>query len=267
MDTIFISPFIHFLQTLPAEVVSLILLLVCLSCILFLLKYFSAQGLYIYSVVAVLASNIQVLQGVQFSFSSEPVAMGTILFSTTYLCSDILSEHFGQATAKNCVWYCFIAQLLMTLFMMVAVGHPPIVLEDAAMQGNGIEQMTVAEKAIAFLFTPSPRILFASLLAFAISQFSDIAIFQAFKKLTKQKYLWFRTLGSTIISALIDTVLFTYFAFVLLAPTPVGIKTLIFTYILGSMVARSIVALISMPVMYTSYRFLPKRSLYATTHP
>lgn len=260
MDTLFISPFIHYLQNLPAEAVSLVLLLTCILCILFLLKYFGKQGLYIYTTVAVLASNIQVLQGVQFSFSSEPVAMGTILFSTTYLCSDMLTEHFGSASAKSGVYYCFIAQLLMTLFMTVAVGHPPIMMEGATT--NSFEEMSAGAKAIAFLFTPSPRLLFASLLAFAISQFSDIAIFQAFGKLTKQKYLWFRTLGSTLISALIDTVLFSLFAWVILAPEPVGFKTLILTYIMGSMIARAIVALISMPIMYTSFRFLPKRPLY-----
>lgn len=264
MDMIF-SPFIHYLQNLPAEAVSLILLLACLISILLLLKYFGEQGLYTYTIVAVLASNIQVLQGVQFAFSKEPVAMGTILFSTTYLCSDMLSEHFGKDSAKRSIWYCFIAQLLMTLFMIIAIGHPPISMPELAAHSNGVEQMSVAEKAIAFLFTPSPRLLFASLLAFAISQFSDIAIFQLFRKLTQEKYLWFRTLGSTLISALIDTVLFSLLAWVLLAPEPVGIRTLIFTYVLGSMIARSIVALISMPVMYTSYRFLPKRPLYAVT--
>lgn len=263
MDTIFISPILNYLQGLPAEAVSLILLLCCILCILFLLKYFGENGLYIYSAVAVLAANIQVLQGVQFAFSTEPVAMGTILFSTTYLCSDMLAEHFGKESAKRCVWYCFIAQLLMTLFMTIAVGHPSIATDSMLANANGIEQMTIAEKAIAFLFTPSPRILFASLLAFAISQFSDIAIFQAFSKLTKQKFLWFRTLGSTLISAFIDTVLFSVFAWIILAPNPVGVKTLIFTYILGTMLARSIVAIISMPVMYTCYRFLPKRPLYA----
>lgn len=263
MDTIFISPLLQYLQSLPAEMVSLILLLACVGSILFLLKYFGQQGLYIYTIVAVLASNIQVLQGVQFAFSKEPVAMGTILFSTTYLCSDILSEHFGKKTAQFGIWYCFIAQLLMTLFMMIAVGHPPIIVDGITT--NSIEQMSVAEKAIAFLFTPSPRLLFASLLAFAISQFSDIAIFQAFGKLTQQKYLWFRTLGSTLISAAIDTLLFSLFAWVILAPEPVGFRTLIVTYILGTMIARTIIALISMPIMYASYWFLPKRSLYVST--
>ncbi len=264
MDTI-LTPLIQYLQSLPAELISLILLIACIVSILLLLKYFGEQGLYIYTIVAVLASNIQVLQGVQFAFSAEPVAMGTILFSTTYLCSDILTEHFGNHTAKQGVWYCFIAQLLMTLFMVIAVGHPPITAEGLGVQVNGIEQMTMAEKAIAFLFTPSPRLLFASLLAFAISQFSDIAIFQAFGKLTKQKYLWFRTLGSTLCSALIDTVLFSLLAWVILAPEPVGFRTLIFTYILGTLLARAIVALISTPIMYISYRFLPRRALYAST--
>lgn len=263
MDTIFISPLIAILQSLSAESVSIVLLCTCVASIFFLLKYFGEHGIYIYTVVAVLASNIQVLQGVQFSFSHEPVAMGTILFATTYLCSDILTEHFGKASAKRSIWYCFIAQILMTVFMIIAVGHPPIAMEGTL--SNNITQMTIAEKAIAFLFTPSPRLLFASLLAFAMSQFSDITIFQFLSNLTKQKYLWFRTLVATLISALIDTFIFSFFAWVIFAEEPIGFKTLLITYVLGSMIARVCVAVISMPVMYSSYYFLPKRSSYVAS--
>lgn len=261
MDTVLIQPFIDFLQGLPAEAISMISLIVCVVTLLLLLRWFGLQGLYLYNVVAVLASNIQVLKGVQFTLSAEPIALGTILFSSTYLCSDIITEHYGKDLAKRGVWLSFIAQLLMTLFMMIAVGHRPIATE--LLGSPGTEHMSAASDAMSILFTPAPRLLFASLLAFTISQLSDIAIFQSIARLTQRKFLWMRTLISTLSSALIDTVLFSVLAWVILAPNPIRFSTLIFTYILGTFIARAIVSVIAMPIMYTSYRFLPLKQDYA----
>jgi len=261
MDS-YIYPLLSALQHLPPEVVSIILFATCILSLLSLLRLFGEQGLYLYNVVAILASNIQVLKGVQFSMSSEPVALGTILFSTTYLCSDMLTEYYGKDSAKRGVWFAFFAQLLMTLFMMIAVGYPPLPIE--ALGSAGTEHMPLTEQAIAILFTPSPRLLFASLLAFAISQFIDIRIFQALSKLTQQRALWLRTLMSTLISAIIDTLLFSVLAWVILSPNPVTLPVLIFTYVLGTFITRALVSILSVPIMYISKRFLPTRVHYVS---
>jgi len=261
MDTLLIAPFIEFLQGLPAEVTSLILFGVCMVAILLLLRFFGAQGLYLYNIVAVLASNIQVLKGVQFSVGAEPVALGTVVFATTYLCSDILTEYYGKAAAKMGIWFCFSAQILMTLLMIMAVGYPS--LPAGAIGSPGTEHMALTEQAMSLLFTPSPRILLASLLAFAVSQLSDIGVFQWISKLTRKRWLWLRTTVSAWISALVDTVLFSVLAWMLLSPTPVNISVLIFTYILGTLITRALIGVLSAPVMYMSKAFLPlKRSLY-----
>lgn len=251
------TPFIEFLQSLSAEMVSCISFGVCTIAILALLRLFGAPGLYLYNVVAILAANIQVLRGAQFSFDSEPVALGTVVFATTYLCSDLLTEHYGKAAAQKGVWYCFVAQILMTVLMIVAVGHPP--LSTTVMGSVEAAHMINSEKAIDLLFTPSPRLLLASLTAFAISQFNDIALFQYLNKLTAGKWLWLRTSVSSIISAMVDTVIFSVLAWVILAPKPVTLSTLVFTYILGTFITRAIVSLFSTPIMYLSYPCLPLR--------
>jgi uncharacterized integral membrane protein (TIGR00697 family) len=258
MDTQLITPFIEILQSLSAEMVSCILLSVCVIAVLVLFRLFGAPGLYLYNTVAMLAANIQVLRGAQFSFDTEPVALGTVVFATTYLCSDLLTEHYGKESAQKGVWYCFAAQILMTLLMIITVGHPPLptTATDAA------EQMLMSEQAMSLLFTPSPRLLFASLIAFAVSQFNDISIYQYLNKLTRGKWLWLRTSVSSLISALIDTVLFSVLAWVILAPQPVSPSTLIFTYILGTFATRAIVSLLTTPIMYLSYLFSPLRLQY-----
>lgn len=255
MDSFLIGPVIQILQTFPAEIVSIILLGVCLISLLLLFRLFGIQGLYLYNIVAVLAANIQVLRNVQFSLSAEPVALGTVVFATTYLCSDILSEHYGKETAKKGVWICFAAQLLMTLLMIVAVGYP--LLPADVLASNEENFVRTAENALAFLFTPSPRILCASLIAFAISQFNDIWVFQTLNQLTKGKGLWFRTAAASVVSSVVDTVLFSSLAWVILAPIPVNLTTLIFTYILGTLITRFIISFMATPVLYASYWFRP----------
>jgi len=258
MDTQLILPLIITLQNAPAEIVSALLLVICTLSMLILFRRFGAYGLYLYNIVAILASNIQVLRGVQFSMSTEPVALGTVVFSTTYLCSDILTEHYGSASAKKGVWYCFSAQILMTFFMILAVSHPP--LQISITSTPEAKQMILAERAMQLLFTPSPRLLLASLLAFAISQFNDIWIFQYLNKRSQGKWLWLRTSVSTLISAGVDTTLFSVLAWIILSPQPITLHSLIFTYILGTFITRALIGFVSTPVLYLSYLALPARS-------
>jgi len=65
------------------------MLLFCFSSILLFLKLFGYVGLYVYSALAVIIGNIQVLKTVDFFYSPEPVALGTVLFASTFLCTDI----------------------------------------------------------------------------------------------------------------------------------------------------------------------------------
>ena len=79
----------------------LVFLLFCLCTILIFLKLFGEVGIYIYTVVAIIGANIQVLKIVDFPFFNSPIALGTILFSTTFLATDILSEYYGAKLARK----------------------------------------------------------------------------------------------------------------------------------------------------------------------
>ena len=93
--------FTSYLNTLSTELLWIIFLFFCFSSILIFLKIFGYIGLYIYSVIAVIAANIQVLKIVDFFYSPEPIALGTVLFASTFLCTDILSEYFGKEKARQ----------------------------------------------------------------------------------------------------------------------------------------------------------------------
>ena len=88
--------FTYFLNSLNTELVWVIFLFLCFIFILLFLKIFGYVGVYIYTSVAIIAANIQVLKTVDFFYSPEPVALGTVLFASTFLCTDILSENFDK---------------------------------------------------------------------------------------------------------------------------------------------------------------------------
>ena len=97
----FFFDFTIFLNSITPIILWLAMLIFCFFSILFFLKLFGYIGIYIYTTIAIIAGNIQVLKTVDFFYSPEPVALGTILFASTFLCTDILSEHFGKEKAKT----------------------------------------------------------------------------------------------------------------------------------------------------------------------
>ena len=89
------------LNSLSTELMWLIMLIFCFGSILVFLRLFGYVGIFIYSALAIIAGNIQVLKTVDFFYSPEPVALGTILFASTFLCTDILSEYFDKKKSKT----------------------------------------------------------------------------------------------------------------------------------------------------------------------
>lgn len=211
-----------------------------------MLRLFGATGLFLYNITVMIAANIQVLKLASFGSLAEPVALGTVAFATVFLSTDILTEHYGKKVANRSVWLTFWAQILMTGMMLITLGHTP------ATEDTG-------HCAIETLFLPSPRLLIASLLAFIVSQFAEIALFHWIRERTHNRFLWLRQNGATAVASLIDNCLFSLLAWVILSPTPVTFRTLVMTYILGTYVARILVSLLSTPIMYLSYTCLPEK--------
>jgi uncharacterized integral membrane protein (TIGR00697 family) len=254
MDTSFIIPVVELMQSLSAECMALLMFLGCAVSVLFLFRLFGAMGLYLYNTVILLVANIQVLKLGTFWFSPEPVALGTVAFATTFLATDILTEHYGKAVARKGVWISFTGHILMTLLMLLTLGY-------ASPAGDKVHE------AMMTLFSPSPRILVAGLLAYGISQFLDISLFDWIGRLTNRRWLWLRMNVSTFLSGLVDNILFSVLAWVILSPNPVSMHSLIFTYILGTYVARALVSIFSTPIIYLSYWGLPNLSRFEIKEP
>ena len=242
----FFINFTSYLGSLNTFVVWIIMLIFCFSSILIFLKLFSFAGLYVYSALAVIIGNIQVLKTVDFFYSPEPVALGTVLFASTFLCTDILSEHFGKDKAQKNILIGFVSFLFVTIVMLITIGFNPSASDWA-------------HDSLVNIFTPMSRFFIASMIAYLASQYFDVWIYSTIKNLTMNRFLWLRNNLSTILSSLIDNTVFSILAWIILNPNPETFYNVIMIYILGTYILRIFIAIIDTPFMYLSKKFLPRK--------
>ena len=126
---------------------------------------------------------------------------GILFFPLGYVLGDVLTEVYGYARARRCVWAGFGAMLFMALMSWVVVKLPP---------AEGWPD----QKAYEAVFGNTWRIVFASLAAFWAGEFANSFVLAKMKLLTQGKHLWMRTIGSTIVGQGVDSLLFYPLAFV-----------------------------------------------------
>ena len=251
---------INLISNQNTEVVWFIMLILCFLSILVFLRLFGYVGLYVYSAIAIIVANIQVLKQANFNYFSSinekiipfyepgPIALGTILFASTFLCTDILSEYYGKEKAKKNVLIGFCSFFLMTILMLVTIGIQPA--QD--------EWVSMVQESLTILFTPMTSIFVASMIAYLISQYFDIWFFSYLKTVSSNKLLWLRNNVSTAVSSLIDNTIFSIFAWIILNPNPFPLSDVIMTFILGVYLLRVFIALLDTPFIYLAKYFIPK---------
>lgn len=117
-----------------------------------------------------------------------------LLFPLTYIFGDIFTEVYGYAGSRRAIWHGFLAQTLLTVLAMTIVKLPP---------APGWENQQAFETVFGFL----PRLVVASLIAYWCGEFANSFVMAKMKILTKGKMLWARTIGSTAVGQLVDTVI------------------------------------------------------------
>ena len=251
---------INLISNQNTEVVWFVMLMLCFISILVFLRLFGYVGLYVYSAIAIIVANIQVLKQANFNYFSSinekiipfyepgPIALGTILFASTFLCTDILSEYYGKEKAKKNVLIGFCSFFLMTILMLVTIGIQPA--QD--------EWVSMVQESLTILFTPMTSIFVASMIAYLISQYFDIWFFSYLKTVSSNKLLWLRNNVSTAVSSLIDNTIFSIFAWIILNPNPFPLSDVIMTFILGVYLLRVFIALLDTPFIYLAKYFIPK---------
>jgi hypothetical protein len=129
-----------------------------------------------------------------------PFGAGILFFPLAYVLGDVLTEVYGYARARRCIWAGFVATLFMAAMSWVVVALPP------ASDWPG-------QAAYESVFGQVPRIVFASVVAFWLGEFANSYVLARMKLVTKGKHLWSRTIGSTIVGQGIDSLIFYPLAF------------------------------------------------------
>jgi uncharacterized integral membrane protein (TIGR00697 family) len=249
-----INSLIASLQSLPTEISSFIALVLCLGTMLLMLRAFGALGLVVYSVLAIVTSNIQVLKVVSYNILPDPVAYGTITFATTFIANDILTEYYGRTIAFKNILLGFASMVIMAVFMISALGINP------ALPSEAIDlYASVAENHnhMLALFSPTVALFIASTSAYLISEFMDVWVFTFLKNLTHRHLTWARTTLATILATTVDNTVFNLIAWVVLAPVALPWPVVWNSYIVGTLLMRILIAFICSPCVGWAKHFLP----------
>ncbi|PIT94089.1 transporter [Candidatus Falkowbacteria bacterium CG10_big_fil_rev_8_21_14_0_10_43_11] len=199
-------------------------------------KYFDLLvGLF---VAVLLISNIASTKIVTFGpFDFDG---GTLLFPLAYIFGDIMTEVYGFRKSRRIIWIGFFCALLMSAILLI-VGWLPA--------APGWDNQEAYQKILGL----TPRIVLASLLAYFAGEFSNSVVLAKMKVWTKGKWLWTRTIGSTLVGEGLDTVLFILIAFAGILPA-----SLILTLIVSNYIFKTGVEIILTPVTYRIIGWLKK---------
>lgn len=128
---------------------------------------------------------------------------GTLLFPISYIFGDILTEVYGYSITRRVIWIGFAAAALFSLVVWI-VGLLP---------GEAEWSSRVGMDAYNAVLGSTPRIVFASLIAYWAGSFSNAFVLAKMKVITQGRWLWSRTVGSTVVGQFVDTFLFVAVAF------------------------------------------------------
>ncbi|MBO7230170.1 MAG: queuosine precursor transporter [Bacteroidaceae bacterium] len=170
---------------------------------------------------------------------------GTITFPFAYMLGDVLTEIWGYRTARKVIWMTFLCNVIMVVCTQLGVWMP---------SPDYLDEIAGAYDAI---FTYVPRIVLGSLVGFLLGELSNAWFMQRIKEKTKGRFLWVRTIGSSVIGYLLDTLPFVLIAFAGVLST----RDILLMIALQYVMKLSIEVLFGTPMAYAVIVFLKKKVL------
>jgi queuosine precursor transporter len=186
-------------------------------------------------------ANIAASKTIAFDlgFTTFFAPAAVLIFSVTFLLTDVVNERFGKAETQRMVGIAVIAQIALVLFSYLVL-HA---------EGAPFFQNQAAFEAV---FGAVPRLVLASLIAFYVSENVDVHLFHWLRQWTGGKHLWVRNALSSLPAMFLDSVLFVTIAFYGVMP--------ILPLIIGLTVIKWLVGIVDIPFMYLSRAVLGKSS-------
>ena len=168
---------------------------------------------------------------------------GVLFFPISYIFGDILTEVYGYGRDRRVVWAGFGALAFASFMAWVVISLPPA----------GSEFMQTYQANLEGVFGNSWRIALGSMIAFWCGSFSNAYVLAKMKLWSRGRWLWTRTIGSTLVGELVDSALFYFIAFYGIWATGDVIKIAIAQYVL-----KTTWEIVMTPVTYKAVGFLKR---------
>jgi uncharacterized integral membrane protein (TIGR00697 family) len=150
-------------------------------------------------VTCLITANIIVVKIVSFGPFMLPAAI--VVFPVSYIFGDILTEVYGYQWARRVIWLGFVCNLIFVFFAWVGQILPPA-------------PFWTAQSAYQNILGQTPRILAASFIGYLAGEFANSFVLAKMKLVTQGRWLWTRTIGSTVVGQALDTSIFLTLAFI-----------------------------------------------------
>ncbi|RLC95073.1 MAG: VUT family protein [Chloroflexi bacterium] len=162
-------------------------------------------------------------------FITVTAPAAVLIYSVTYLFTDIVNERFGRREVHKMILIAFVTQLALVFFLWLGTELPPA-------------PFWTDQEAWDSIIGLVPRITVASWVAFLVSENLDAWVFDWFRRVTGGRYLWMRNVFSSVPALSVDTLLFISIAFWGLMPMG--------DLIVGQLYTKWLVGLVNIPFMY-----------------
>jgi queuosine precursor transporter len=189
-------------------------------------------------VVVLLVSNLVAQKICRFG----PLALSgaQLLFPITYICGDVFTEVYGYGASRRAIWLGFFASALLSIMGAIAVALPA----DPGWHN---------QKAFEIVFGFVPRFVIASLAAYWAGEFANSFTLAKLKILTGGRWLWTRTIGSTVAGQAVDTTLVVVIAFAGVIPWSSMLRLMLSAYLI-----KVIYETLATPVTYAVVGWLKR---------
>ncbi len=188
-------------------------------------------------VTCLITANVIAVKVVSLGSFLLPAAV--FVFPLSYIFGDVLTEVYGYDVTRRVIWLGFACNLIFVLFAWIGQVLPPAAFWEG-------------QAAYEAILGYAPRILLASFLGYLVGEFANSFIMARMKTLTRGRWLWSRTIGSTVIGQGLDTVVFIVIAF---AGTPVFAVAMV----LHHWIAKIAIEAAATPLTYGIVGYLKKK--------
>lgn len=193
-------------------------------------------------ITCLITANIIAVKIISFGPVIIPAAI--IVFPLSYIFGDILTEVYGYRLARRVIWLGFICNLIFVLFVWLGQLLPPAPFWEG-------------QEAYKSILGYTPRLLFASFFGYLIGEFANSFVLARMKILTRGRWLWSRTIGSTVVGEGLDTSVFITLAYI-------GTASFMPVMILYHWLIKTVYEAVATPLTYAVVNYLKKKEAIDT---